>query len=273
MTAPLLNTICSSSPCSRMASRTSFSFGSQVATMDRPTESGVDALLAQGLHQLWRGLRTERGFLFCGGIKKQRSVLRDHAIEKINPGKDAHKIRQLAPSDEEKPPAGSPEGYERVCGRVVDNAVMRERAVVVGRQTADVHGAPAALPDKSRRQVSRQVSLNAPATVTVPTSAAPAPSAVPEQRTTLKREQRAFFPDLFVPAGSLGLTPARFRASGTKHGGAAKDMAAFGLRRPGRHRRGAPRVDRRSSRCRRFREGPHAVRAGPHAVPDALSLS
>ena len=45
MTAPLLNTICSSSPCSRIASSTSFSLGSQVATMERPTESGVTPFL------------------------------------------------------------------------------------------------------------------------------------------------------------------------------------------------------------------------------------
>ena len=40
MTAPLLKMICSSRPSSWIASRTSVSFGSHVATITRPTESG-----------------------------------------------------------------------------------------------------------------------------------------------------------------------------------------------------------------------------------------
>ena len=47
---------------------------------------------------------------FCGGFKEQRPVLHDHAIEKINPGKDAHEIGQLSPGDEKEPSTGSPEG-------------------------------------------------------------------------------------------------------------------------------------------------------------------
>ena len=111
-----------------------------------PDGKRSDALLAQCLHQFRRGFGSERGFLFCGGFKEQSSVLRDHAIEKINPGKNAEEIGKLSPRDEKKPPAGSPEGYERICGRVVDNAVLRERAVVVGRQTADIHGSPLGSP-------------------------------------------------------------------------------------------------------------------------------
>src|SRR5271165_2538665 len=41
ITAPLLKTICNSSPRSRIASSTAFSLGSQVATMARPTDSGA----------------------------------------------------------------------------------------------------------------------------------------------------------------------------------------------------------------------------------------
>jgi hypothetical protein len=84
--------------------------------------------------------RDQAGFLFCDGLEKQRSILRNDAIEKINPGKDADKIGQLPSGDEKKLPAGSPEGAERVRGRLVDDSIMRERAVIVGRQTADVHG-------------------------------------------------------------------------------------------------------------------------------------
>ena len=40
MTAPLLKVICNSSPSSRIASRTAVSFGCQVATIERPTDSG-----------------------------------------------------------------------------------------------------------------------------------------------------------------------------------------------------------------------------------------
>ena len=61
MTPPLLNTICSSSPCSGIASRNSFSFGSQVAMMDRPTDRGATPFLfAQYLHERQRGLGGER---------------------------------------------------------------------------------------------------------------------------------------------------------------------------------------------------------------------
>ena len=140
-----------------------------------------DALLAQGLHQLGRGLGTERRFLFRGRVEQQRSVLRNDAIEKIDPRKDARKIRQLTPRDEKKSPAGPPEGDEGVCGCVVDNSVVGKRAVVVGGQTADVHEFPAALlPTNSE--------ANAPRTVAVPASAAKAPSPHSE------REQRAFSP-------------------------------------------------------------------------------
>ena len=138
MTAPLLNTICNSSPCSRMASRTRLSFGSQVATMDRPTESGVTPFL----RRLFTNSGEERRFLFCGRVKEQRSILRNDAVEKIDPRKDAHEIRQFAASDEKKLPAGSPEGDERLCGCVLDHSVMREGAIIVGRETADVHGTP-----------------------------------------------------------------------------------------------------------------------------------
>jgi hypothetical protein len=98
-----------------------------------PDGKWSDALFAQCLHQLWRGPRSKRGFFFRRRFKEQRSVLRDHAIEKINPREDADEIWQLSPRDEKKLPAGSPEGYERVCGRVVDNAVVGECAVIVGR--------------------------------------------------------------------------------------------------------------------------------------------
>jgi hypothetical protein len=101
-----------------------------------------DALLAQCIHQFGRGLGTERRLLFCGGVKEQRSVLGHHAIKEINPGEDAHKVGQLAPSDEKKPPAGSPEGDERFGRCVIHDAIMRERAIIVGRKRADVHGTP-----------------------------------------------------------------------------------------------------------------------------------
>jgi hypothetical protein len=84
-----------------------------------PDGERLHAFLAQGFHQLWRGFWTERRFLFCGRVEEQRSIFRDHAIEKINSGKDPRKIRQLPPRNEKKLSAGSPEGHERVCCRVV----------------------------------------------------------------------------------------------------------------------------------------------------------
>ena len=161
MTAPLLKTICSSSPCSRMASRTSFSFGSQVATIDRPTESGATPFLRNVSTSAGEGSGASGRLLFCGGVKEQGSVLGDHAIEKIEPRKHAHEIGQLSPSDEEKPPAGSPEGNERVAVGFVDDAIVCERAVIVGRQTADVHCSPL-------RRSPRMLAENSPKTVTVP---------------------------------------------------------------------------------------------------------
>jgi hypothetical protein len=67
------------------------------------------------------------------GFEEQRCILRDDAIEKINPGKDADKIGQLPSGDEKKLPAGSPESYERVRRCVVDHAIMGERTIIVGR--------------------------------------------------------------------------------------------------------------------------------------------
>jgi hypothetical protein len=47
---------------------------------------------------------------FVAGSKSNAPVLHDHAIEKINPGKDAHEIGQVSPGDEKEPSTGSPEG-------------------------------------------------------------------------------------------------------------------------------------------------------------------
>ena len=160
--------------------------------MERPTESGVTPFLRKVSTKLGRRLWSKRRFLFRGGVKEQCSVLRDDAIEKINARKDAHEIRQLAPRDEEKPPAGSPEGDERLGRCVLDNSVVRKRAVIVGRQTADVHGSPPLLPSeflakrsKDRRSSDfggrgrhRRLELS-----------------------LLEREQRAFFQDLSYAGG------------------------------------------------------------------------
>ena len=54
ITAPLLKTICSSSPRSRIAVERDASFGSQVATIKRPTDSGVTPVFAAARRSLRR---------------------------------------------------------------------------------------------------------------------------------------------------------------------------------------------------------------------------
>ena len=77
---------------------------------------------------------------------------------------------------------------------------MGKRAVIVGRETADIHESPP--------RFFRQVSINVPATVTVLGSTdLGSMSALPE------REQGALLQDWFVPAGSERDAPARIRAS------------------------------------------------------------
>jgi hypothetical protein len=75
-------------------------------------------------------------------VKEQHSILRDDEIEKIDPGNDANEIGQFSSGDKQKLSVGPPQDDEGVCGCAVDDAIMRKRAVIVGRQTADVHGRP-----------------------------------------------------------------------------------------------------------------------------------
>src|SRR3984957_3399625 len=148
-----------------MPSRTSFSFGSQVATMDRPTESELTPFLRRVSTNSTEGSGPSGVSFFVAGSKSNAPFSATTRSKRSIRGKNAHKVGQLSSRNEEKPPAGPPEGYERVCGCVVDNAVVRKRAVVVGDQTADVHGFPAALfPTNS--------CLSAPKAITVPGSAA-----------------------------------------------------------------------------------------------------
>ena len=100
-----------------MASRTSFSFGSQVATMDRP-DGNRSALLAECLHERQRGFRSKRGFNapFSSTTRSKRSIR----------GK-THEIGQLSPRDEKKLP---PDRLKAMSASAVASST---RAVIVGR--------------------------------------------------------------------------------------------------------------------------------------------
>jgi hypothetical protein len=76
--------------------------------MDRPTESGVSPSSAMS-PRAPAGVRELGGdSFFVAGSKGNAPPRR--AIEKINPGKDAHEIGQPSPGDEKEPSTGSPEG-------------------------------------------------------------------------------------------------------------------------------------------------------------------
>jgi len=106
MTAPLLNTICSSSPCSRMASRTSFSFGSQVAMIDRPTDRGTTRILCNASTSGCKGSGASGASLFAAGSKSKAPFSATTRSKRSSRGKHAHEVWEFSASDQHKLPAG-----------------------------------------------------------------------------------------------------------------------------------------------------------------------
>jgi hypothetical protein len=143
-----------------MASKTSFSFGSQVATIDRPTESGLTPFLRNVATNSGEGSGPRGASFFVAGSKSNAPFSATTRSKRSILGKNAYQVGQLSARDQKKLPAGPPEGDQRVCGCVIDDSVMRKRTVVVGCQTADVHAFPARFPHGSQ--------ANVPGTIAVP---------------------------------------------------------------------------------------------------------
>ncbi len=96
-------------------------------------------LLPQRVDEGLGRLRRQRTGFLGGGIEEERAVLRDDAVEQVEARETALEIRQFAAGDQDQPAAGRLEGVERLEAGLVDDAVMSQRAVVIGGETDDDH--------------------------------------------------------------------------------------------------------------------------------------
>ena len=95
--------------------------------------------IAQRLNQRLRGrLRQQLDFARRGSVQ-HGAVLGHDPLEQVQARKDALQIFQLAARDQDEMPAGGDDALQRSDGRVIDRAVMRDRAVVVARQCKQPH--------------------------------------------------------------------------------------------------------------------------------------
>ena len=139
MTAPLLKTICSSRPSSRIVSSTTSCIGSQVATMLRPTDSGCTPRSRSRATNASGGAGASTRFAASAGLIEKRTVLGHDQIAATQLRKGALQVRQLATSDQDQTATGILEPSERRESVGVDHAVMRQRAIVVGGEGQKIH--------------------------------------------------------------------------------------------------------------------------------------
>ena len=85
---------------------------------------------------------SERDLLPRRRVDEERPVLEHGEIEQVEIGKHPSQIRQLPPADEDQLTAGLLQQAQRLEGRLRDDAVFGERAVVVGRERDEIHPSP-----------------------------------------------------------------------------------------------------------------------------------
>ena len=144
-----------------MACSTTVWFGSQVATMVRPTARGDTPSVLQTLHERRRRRVGERGFLLLCGVEEEGPVLGNDEVEQLELREHALQVGQVPAGDEDQLSAGAPDLLQPLNGCRIDAAIVGQSAVVVGRQGNEEHVAPP-LCGSAQEEVGQQGSAREP---------------------------------------------------------------------------------------------------------------
>jgi len=98
-----------------------------------------DAARQQGLHQQFGRWIGESRFLPARGIVNDCTVLGDDEVEQLRAGTDRKQIVELAARDQNRPPAGYPQAFQRVYHRLRQPVIRRQGAIVVRHQCEVTH--------------------------------------------------------------------------------------------------------------------------------------
>ena len=140
MTAPLLNTICSSRPSSRIVSSTTVLHRLPAGDDAAANRQRMHAALAQPRDERLGRRRCKHRFATSAGLIEQGTVLGHDQIAAAQLGERALQVRQLAPGDQDQTATGILEPLERRESVGIDHAVLRQRAIVVRGEGQKVHG-------------------------------------------------------------------------------------------------------------------------------------
>ena len=121
-----------------MASSTACWCGSTVATIARPTESGTPRVRSASTSAGLLGAQSTRSRL-GGWVVEHAAVFSDDAVEYIEARKGALEVGQFAPGHENRPSATGAEALDGLDGGGIDDAVVGDRAVVVGGEDEVSH--------------------------------------------------------------------------------------------------------------------------------------
>ena len=141
MTDPLLKMMCHSRPRSWIAASTWCSNGSTVATMEWPIETGTPSCLSRsmkarggagGMTWVWGGGGSERAAPFSATIRSNIAGC----------GNTLKRSSQLPAGDHDQPETAGAGASKRVERWLIDDAVVGDGAVVVGRERFESHRRP-----------------------------------------------------------------------------------------------------------------------------------
>ena len=105
---------------------------------DAPDRERLDAEPLQMRHEGLGRRRTQGSLLLCAGRVEQRSILGHDAVEQVEPRAGPLEIWQFPARHHHQAPAGLLQPLQGRDGRLVDDAVMGDRAIVIGGERAKV---------------------------------------------------------------------------------------------------------------------------------------
>ena len=109
---------------------------------DAAHRQGRNPLRFEALDKGFGRGRPEGALLLAGRRVEQRAVLRHHAVEEVEPGAHAFEVGPFTPCHHDEASAAALQSFESLERRCVDDPVVRDSAVVIGRERLEVMHAP-----------------------------------------------------------------------------------------------------------------------------------
>ena len=139
ITAPLLKMICSSRPRSRIVCSTVVSCGSQVATITSPTSIRGTPRRASVSTNSRGGGSVSVVTSSVSRIVKHGTVVGDDEIAQTDLRENVQQLLDDATGDQHQLSARFAQSSQGVDGRIIDDAIRRQRAVVIDSQCVIKH--------------------------------------------------------------------------------------------------------------------------------------